>query len=40
MQRFKGFFRLFNPTNLGMDVDRTTQEQLSCITHTVREMLD
>ena len=27
--RFKGFFRLFDPTNPGMDVVRTTQEQLS-----------
>ena len=27
--RFKGFFRLFDPTNPGMDVARTTQEQLS-----------
>ena len=35
--RFKGFFRLFDPTNPGMDGVRTTQEQLSCITHTVRE---
>ena len=27
--RFKGFFRLFDPTNPWMDVVRTTQEQLS-----------
>ena len=34
--RLKGFFRLFDSTNPWMDVVRTTQEQLSCITHTVR----
>ena len=27
--RFKGFFRLFDPTNPWMDVVRTAQEQLS-----------
>ena len=34
--KFKGFFRLFDPTNPWMDVARTTQEQLSRITHTVK----
>ena len=29
MQRFKGFFQLFGPTNPWMDGVRTTQEQLS-----------
>ena len=34
--RFKGFFRLFAPTNPGMDGVRTTQEQLSRITQKVK----
>ena len=34
--RLKGFFRLFDSTNPWMDVARTTQEQLSRITHTVK----
>ena len=42
--RFRGFFRLFDPTNPWMDVVRTTQEQLSAnpwmdVVRTTQEQL-